>query len=431
MKELGHRLSKQATEQHCWHQTCAAPGDLSVCQGCLTAFYCCERCRLEAWDAGHREECPHLATTMMRDCVFPVVPEEGEREALGRVTRLEKKLEKEKKDYGDLGQELKKMSAKHMESAENLKTAKKENEELMERIKSLLRAKGGDKCVISKMKKKDDTEENETTKEETIAKKKKLVQTDITVEQEDGISLLKPSKVPGFKHIKVFDSKELRRSIVRSNDDQEKQAYGQQVLVSLPTQKSENSKVSDRTVRARGHMALEVLKLLSMGGQAVEGEQVEQELKSLITMLLTMEQKLFLETVKKNSKFLAQVTKLTAEQSSRMMHAMGITYSQKRKMATVLGKMNGFNPFCGEKRQREYEKEAKYLLDKSKVEKGAMLLMKTATATHATMCPYVKITGLDKLVSDLVVLARKETPEENLWQSDPLSMVDLDNPRWG
>ena len=128
------------------------------------------------------------------------------------------------------------------------------------------------------------------------------------------------------------------------------------------------------------------MKVLSCKLKLLEERQVKEEIKLLLSKLPNLLPEPFLEVVKSSRKIVTQALQLSPKDTSRLMHSVGVSYSMKRQMVTVLGKLNSFSPFAGEKRQREYEKEAKYLLDKSKVEKGAMLLWKTALANTTSPC---------------------------------------------
>ena len=206
-----------------------------------------------------------------------------------------------------------------------------------------------------------------------------------------------------------------------------KPVYGKSLFVSLPASRdpAPNSMVKKSTLLLRANLCRDFMVVVSGSSKLLEESQEKVEIKLLLSKLPNLLPEPFLEVVKSSKKIVTQALQLSPRDTSRLMHSVGVTYSTKRQLVTVLGKLNSFSPFAGEKRQREYEKEAKYLLDNSKVEKGAMLLWKTALADTTSPCPYVRVTGLDKMVWDLVVLARRQTPVEQ----DSLSMLDLDNPR--
>jgi hypothetical protein len=175
-------------------------------------------------------------------------------------------------------------------------------------------------------------------------------------------------------------------------------------------------------VDKRARLALDTMRLLSSNGKECE----EKELQLMVNRLPSLMTEQLMTAMKGNRRMQHRQLKLTPEQTSQLMHSVGMTYNQKRAMVTVLGKFHSFNPFSGENKMREYEKEVKFLHDRDNIEQGTMLLWRTHSSECTEPCAYVRVTGLDKMVFDLVKLARRDTPE-NL---DKLSLLDLDNPRY-
>ena len=86
--------------------------------------------------------------------------------------------------------------------------------------------------------------------------------------------------------------------------------------------------------------------------------------------------------------------KITPEETAQFMHSSNISYSFKRKMSTMLGKMFNFNIFSTKKKQREFEKDRKALVESDKLKHGTMLMMETAHYEYSTLCSCVRVSEL-------------------------------------
>ena len=95
-------------------------------------------------------------------------------------------------------------------------------------------------------------------------------------------------------------------------------------------------------------------------------------------------------------------------QTAKFMHSSNISYSAKRKMSTMFSKIFNFNVFSSEKKQRAFEKDHKMVVERSKLEHGTMLLYRTASAEHSTLCSYVRISNLSNFISELYAMAQVE-----------------------
>ena len=78
--------------------------------------------------------------------------------------------------------------------------------------------------------------------------------------------------------------------------------------------------------------------------------------KILFSFLIKKNEDVFRDLLRTSPEVLSIVMKLSPEETSKFIHLSNSSYSCKRKMSTMFGKMFNFNVLASEKKQRIFEK---------------------------------------------------------------------------
>ena len=420
-----HAKRDTAAAQVC--MTCSSVGDLFCCQGCFAVFYCSETCQREAWLTEHSLECSSFAKTNLGygaklppQDLLQLELERKYRNTLKLIGQLEKKNLQLEQNIQSVQEDNDQLLHEQMSLTRVVKDMKAENLDLREALIKVKREKAGKSSAFAKLKRKfdeiDEEEHEDNDDSNGILMKTSKSQTIVSVDQDTNLVEIQKDVSSSLRKLEIYTGKELKFV--------EKRNYGESTFVRIPSSRNTtwpNDLVSTRTVQSRALATKDFVKLIS-GACNLPLDRAAKVEKLLFIELVKQNKEIFTDLLRSNKDVLCSVMKLTPDETSKLMHLSNTSYSGKRKIATMLGKVFNFNPFASEKKQREAEKMRKALVERSKLEHGALLLHKTALSEYATLCAFVRVSNLSSFVADLVILALSEdTP-------DLSSMKNLDHP---
>jgi hypothetical protein len=294
-----------------------------------------------------------------------------------------------------------------------------ENAALKNNWRKTQREKAGKASALVRMKRKFDDMEEENDEDIGSTCRNKSVQTNVNLREDEQLIKVVRDTGTKLKNIEVLSGKEEKSD--------EKRSYGESTFVRLPSARSTwpNNKVSTRAVQGRAAIVRDFISLISGSSSIGENVSIEESDKIdrfLFIHLIKQNKEVFKELLRSSKEVLSLIMKMTPEETSKFMHASNSSYNQKRKMATMFGKIFGFNPLSSKKQQKLIEKSKQMLVERSKLEFGTLLLHKTATAEYSTLCAFVRVTDLSLFIVELHTRAiSEEVPDQN-------SLKNLDHP---
>lgn len=151
------------------------------------------------------------------------------------------------------------------------------------------------------------------------------------------------------------------------------------------------TELGDRVVRNLAHQAMEFIHLTSPG-----------IIQRVIARLLTLYKADFKAVVELQPSLVKNMMTLSVADASLMIGANNTTMRQRRRDSIMHQKFFGFRLYPSEHKQRAYEKEQVKIISREKLESGMMLLVRTASATAATLCGFVKVASLPNYIEELI-----------------------------
>ena len=409
---------------------CGSEGDYFCCQGCFSMFYCSRGCQIDDWLSSHKLSCQQLSEGLLKTGVMMPpsnLPENTQslkgkfRRSLGLLKAASEKIENLEIELEDLNAGNKFLADINDTNAEMVLELRLEISSLKSALLRSKKEKAGKSSAFKKLKRKFDEIEDESDDENMVIEGSKLenkkTQTVMSVTgQEVELIEVKRDLSHTFNNLEVFSAKELKI-------DPSGKSYGESSCVRLPSSRTTwpNHKVSTRAVQGRASTVKDFITLISGASHLSREESMKAE-NILFSFLIKQNQDVFRNLLRTNTDILSIVMKMSPEESSKFMHLSSTSYSSKRKMSTMFGKIFHFNILSSEKKQRSFEKSKLSLVDRSKLEHGTLLMHKTATSEHSTLCSFVRVSDLSVFISELITLAKsQETP-------DPASMKNLQHP---
>ena len=382
-------------------------------------FYCSEACQYASWLSSHKLDCPRFSEKILK--AGAKLPPKEPINVPGKYRKAVRTIQHYGIKIEELERKLKEAEAVRDDLAhiyeDNLEVIKQLKDDLAsirEDAKLAKKGKAGKSSALMRLKRKfDEIDENIEPVDETHIKNK-AVQTVVTIKEDEELI-----KVVGSSNNKLTNI-----DVVIGKGDGRK-SYGENVLVRLPSTRSSwpNDKVSTRAVQGRAAIVGDFVSLISGSSISSFSREDSDQIDSFLYLQLIKQNKdIFTKLLRSSSEILGLVMKMTPEETSKFMHASNSSYSSKRKMATMFGKIFGFNPLASEKQQRFVEKEEQKLIERSKLEHGTILLRKTAHAEFSTLCAFVRVSDLSRFFAELFLKAQAEE------SVDLNSMRNLDHP---
>ena len=430
--ESSENHGKSKTCKNCWKT-----GDFYSCQGCFFAFYCSKSCQNLDWMQTHKNECKEMAGILIQEGA-QMPPEKTEVEdldipsgsirdkyriSLKRISFMERKSLQLEDQFSRAEDDIKHLEECKCKDEEIISDLKAEIDDLNDVIAKLKKGKAGKASAYVKLKRKieeldSDDDEDDDNIEVDGGLQNKSTQTKVSLYPESTILAIRNDATTGLKNVDLFKGRELELS------SDGKRKYGESSYVRLSSSRATiwpNMQVSSKAVRARALAAKDLISLIS-GSCSLPPVEAAKNDEVIFAYLVRQNPDLFRNLLKSNTEVLSIVMKMGPGETARFMHSANISYSAKRKMSTMFGKIFNFNVFSSEKKQRAFENEKKGLVERSKLEHGTLLMKKTATAEHTTLCSFVRVSDLASFVSELYALALLEDI------FDPTSMKNLQHP---
>jgi hypothetical protein len=400
--------------------------ELKLCKGCLNAVYCSKTCASNNWlEGGHSNECISLANAELMK--FAVEPPRNY-----QYSSIYGKYMKSFQMISQLHEDMLELEVENQEKADEAATLLEElqrkthqlnsKEEEFEKLKQakqrLQKQKAG---LVSGLKKCQQKLKAPRQNEEGV-------DTDYDVFEEDEVSSDKECDT-GEHFIKFERAIHVGSGVLDAFYGRElnkvTRAYGVSTFVKLKSSRGIKNEVQQRTLQNRARQMWEFGLLCTGADDSVSDKAtLDCHLQQLLAELIKQHSGDFERLISSNTKVLDKLLKMTPLQTSELMSACNFSFSQKRRLATIMGSIFGFNPLASEVKQRAYEKERTNIVSREKIEAGKMLLFKTAKSENATTCAFVRHKNVCQFLTEI----HKFALDTKCNDSD---ILNLDHPHYG
>ena len=387
------RLAAQVTgeEAACGH--CREWGDYRVCRGCLSTPYCSRLCQRKAWVAGHQDQCSTLALETFGEAVW-------ERPAMGRELSLQNSANRYQGLYAAAREKMEELQETVKEMEQLREEEGEELQETAEALKLVQRRRAGLASSLARARSKLEEARKKEVKSKTLG-----CQTSLSMPP-CRVVLCRPTKpcqacsadklarlvrVEGrTKHLKVF----------RCEGE-----LGAPLYARLPTTFRTPAGVAalpKKSLQVKAGMVVEAVELLAGG----ESAAITANTELLIGEVLHLYPKLLEELVRAHPKLLKQMLTLTPSEAIRFTLGAGLSYSQTRKMASMLERLRGIRLFGSEDKRRQQLVSATRLVAIEKLHTIKLMVKQTGRSKFASLCAAVKVADLPALIKELVAEVR-------------------------